>query len=175
MIFEYTRRGRNWRNAEGADLAKIIEDRDRELEDYLHRYVTPLDQTWRDWTPDITAATTDPTIDSTPTGRYQLLGTTCHATALIIPGASATDGSGRYRVTFPVPVSSNHENPDIIGHGTVRRNTNEIVFIGIRADGLITIDGTYGDSNGHWGTGIVFGFAAVEQMTWNLTYEIDLA
>lgn len=35
LPFQFTRRGRNLRNAEGAELSALMEDRDRELEDFL--------------------------------------------------------------------------------------------------------------------------------------------
>jgi hypothetical protein len=44
LPFEFTRRGRNFRDATGAELARIVEDRDRELEQYLAGLdVTPSD------------------------------------------------------------------------------------------------------------------------------------
>ena len=36
--WEYSRRARNFRNADGPEFARIVEERDRELEEYLDQH-----------------------------------------------------------------------------------------------------------------------------------------
>lgn len=57
---------------------------------------------WQDYTPSLTASTTDPTLNGTAAGRYCKMGRTVIGWALIQFGSSGINaGSGSYRVSLP--------------------------------------------------------------------------
>jgi hypothetical protein len=58
---------------------------------------------WNTYTPDWSAATTDPAIgNGTLTGKYAVVGKVCHFTTLVTFGSTSTYGSGSYSFGLPV-------------------------------------------------------------------------
>ena len=81
----------------------------------------PVGTSWANWTPALTATTTNPTLGtgSVATGRYFQLGKLVVANFKIQFGTSGTSaGSGAYRVSLPVACSTTTQNNDfVVGYG----------------------------------------------------------
>lgn len=133
--------------------------------------------TYADWTPTLTATTTNPTLGSgsEATGRYTTVGNMVHATARIGFGTSGVNaGSGTYIVSLPTamrtPVANEY---GIIGTGMIydssgttsrhvvvlRYNDTSVI---IRADGAAT-NSVSNSSPWTW--------AASDSISLNLAYE----
>lgn len=80
-----------------ADLAKIIADLGEDVDGKLG--------VWQDYTPVLTASTTNPT-GWIVTGRYARIGTTVHVQVRATAGESMTPGSGYYLASLPVPAAT---------------------------------------------------------------------
>ena len=65
----------------------------------------PADQAWTQWTPTLTASTTNPT-NWTVDGRYTMYGKLVIAKFRLTAGASVTAGSGTYRIALPATAST---------------------------------------------------------------------
>lgn len=74
---------------------------------------------WNTYTPAWTAATTNPAIgDGTITGKYAIVGKTCHFTMLVQFGSTTTYGSGSYTFTYPVKAGALGGLPQHLGVAT---------------------------------------------------------
>lgn len=69
---------------------------------------------WIDYTPTLTASTTNPT-NWTQTGYYTLSGKTAHAKFALTAGGSMTAGSGYYQVALPATAASDYPSRTPIG------------------------------------------------------------
>ncbi|MCP3820057.1 hypothetical protein NLX86_18750 [Streptomyces sp. A3M-1-3] len=90
------------------------------------RMLTTGDPAWATYTPSWLGSTTNPSIgNGTLTGRYTLIGKTCHAAVIVIPGSTTAFGSGTY--TFGVPFMSAD---DAVAYLGVARLTSGSTYIG---------------------------------------------
>lgn len=63
---------------------------------------TPTDAPWTSYAPTWGAGGTNPTLgNGTLTGRYALIGKTCHIAIRLVPGSTTTFGAGTYTFTAP--------------------------------------------------------------------------
>lgn len=90
------------------DLALISQRLGEQVDADVQAVITARDSAWIDWTPTLTAATTNPNIGTTgarQTGRYKVIGKTVIAEFDIAFATSGTvsAGSGGYYISLPVP------------------------------------------------------------------------
>lgn len=93
----------------------------------LGRMLSVADPPWVSYNPTWTAATTNPVLgaNGTLTGRYSLIGKTCHVSIRLVTGSSTTYGSGNY--LFSVPFASAN---DIVEYMGGARLTATATYIG---------------------------------------------
>lgn len=61
---------------------------------------------WKDYTPAWTASTAPSVQNGTLTGRYVIIGDTCHFTIKLTGGSSTTWGTGNYSFSLPVTAAA---------------------------------------------------------------------
>lgn len=87
-----------------SDFDEKVVDRIKKLEREVERLrVKESPGAWANWTPTLTASTTNPTIGSgTLTGRYVAVGKLVIASVYIAFASDSNAGSGVWRISFPV-------------------------------------------------------------------------
>ncbi len=94
----------------------------------------PLGTTWADWTPALTATTTNPTLGtaSVARGRYFRVNKLVVAEFQIKFGTSGENqGSGAYRISLPVPCTTGaNTNSAILGYGHIRDSSEGFLGLG---------------------------------------------
>lgn len=91
---------------------------------------TVADGEWQDYTP-VLAGTSNPT-GFTITGRYALVGKTCHFQIQVLPGASWSPGTGSYSISLPTAMVGN-----LSGTGYVVDATDFSVYPALVANGAV--------------------------------------
>lgn len=88
----------------------------------LHARHNEFEGQWPSYTPALTAATTNPSLGTSPTqiGSYTRVGRQISGLATIVFGTTPSAGSGEYRIGLPVtPRSTNSAGHNLIGHGMI--------------------------------------------------------
>lgn len=66
--------------------------------------------TWTDWTPDVDATTTNPSLgNATLVGRYIQVGKLVHFMGKVTWGSTTTDGTGNYLFSVPVLAAASNQ------------------------------------------------------------------
>lgn len=136
--------------------------------------------TYTDWTPALTAASTNPTLGSgsTAAGRYAQTGDLVHAVGCITFGTSGTNaGSGNYRVSLPVNMRAPVNNDgNVVGYAyLLDSSTSNVRFAILRYVSASTVAVAY-DSSTSWlsvAHNAPWAWAASDRIEFALTYEAD--
>ena len=119
------RRAESYRNALVGDLIRIDQASSGDLL-ALGRTLSVADPPWVAYTPTWTAPTTNPVLgNGTITGRYALIGKTCHVAIRLVTGSTTTYGTGNY--LFSVPFTSSADAVEYVG---TARLTSGSTYIG---------------------------------------------
>lgn len=134
----------------------------------------PAASGWQDYTPSLTAATTNPTLGSGSTveGRWCRIGSTVHVVVNIVFGTSGTSaGSGKYRVSLPAPMSADLPAFASVGAGRLFDGAQHHLIEVSRDDTSTTLVSFPVNGAGRTGATVPFAWGASDSIAFHCTYE----
>jgi len=135
----------------------------------------PSGLNWNSYTPELTAATTDPNLGSgeTAEGRYWQVGNTVFVNINIIFGSSPNEGSGAYEVSVPANIDSAVSSTAVVGSGyIVDSSAGDRVVVVAHRYGANTVRVVQSDSNDWVKATVPWTWAQSDAIRLHLTYEI---